>query len=214
MYKEMFLEKNLSLKTKKFVTFLGAFLFLSLNACSFPSHKSVELTVAGTYLNENGQPLANKELEILVPAGYGLETEHIEEKELWQNQHLNQKALVFTDLLGTFSATFKPISYPVRYWLIPPKGTQPKRAPYPFFYMRVPDNNQAYYSIVFNSPSSLSSLVYQKDGVVPLHYDPEKPTKFIGRLYPSDTKDNRGWIANILIRKVNPKRLIRRNSKR
>lgn len=109
-----------------------------LSACVAPGSSGVEIRVKGRITMEDGRPLANEEVELVLPASYGLGGLDTVVGEPSDYGHVDQENKVTTDSNGEFKASLGFAVYHIDHVLVPPLGSRPKRPPAPFFWIRVP----------------------------------------------------------------------------
>jgi hypothetical protein len=116
-------------------------------ACVAPGSSSGHLSVRGTLTSDQGQPLANEELQLLLPATYGLDGLDLVMNEPEDFGHRDQ---VFTTTTGSNGEFFYDLGtriYHMSFWLIPPLGGFPRHPPAPFVLVRVTSMPDEYYAV-------------------------------------------------------------------
>lgn len=129
---------------------LFAFLFLValLTGCSLPASAHGHLTLRGSVASDAGAPLAGRQVEIVLPGEYGMNS--------WDLRHgvtpeqLARHDLPFgavTDDQGEFAIDLGDRRYPAAFFYLPPLGRFPRNPPPPFFFMRVPSFPDERYAV-------------------------------------------------------------------
>lgn len=116
-------------------------------ACVAPGSSSGHLSVRGTLTSDRGRPLANEELQILLPAAYGLGGLDLVVDKPEDFGHRDQ---VFTTTTGSNGEFFYDLGtriYHVNFWLIPPLGGLPRHPPAPFVLVRITNMPDEYYAV-------------------------------------------------------------------
>jgi hypothetical protein len=116
-------------------------------ACVAPGSSSGHLSVRGTLTSDQGQPLANEEMQLLLPAPYGLGG-----LDLVANkpEDFGLRDQVFTTTTGPDGEFFFDLGihiYHMSVWLIPPLGGLPRHPPAPFVLVRVTGMPGEYYAV-------------------------------------------------------------------
>lgn len=171
--------------------------------CTIPSSAATHVSVAGRVLDTRGEAVAGKKIELVLPAEYGLndlDTAHGRPEEFG---HHEQRAVVVTDSLGSFSHSFAPVTYSTPFWLLPPLGTLFKHPPEPFFVVRFAERT--------DGDESYSVLVKEKDTIYAIRRDPDsgilsrvtpKSVEIVGKLYPDQRGETNGWIADVQLKRL------------
>jgi hypothetical protein len=116
-------------------------------ACVAPGSSSGHLSVRGTLTSDRGRPLAKEELQILLPAAYGLGGLDLVMDKPEDFGHRDQ---VFTTTTGSNGEFFYDLGtriYHVNFWLIPPLGGLPRHPPAPFVLVRITNMPDEYYAV-------------------------------------------------------------------
>jgi hypothetical protein len=129
-------------------TLLPLLLLVGLQpACVAPGSSSGHLSVRGTLTSDRGQPLANEELRLLLPAAYGLGGLDLVMDKPEDFGHRDQ---VFTTTTGSNGEFFYDLGtriYHMNFWLIPPLGGFPRHPPAPFVLVRITNMPDEYYAV-------------------------------------------------------------------
>ena len=116
-------------------------------ACVAPGSSSGHLSVRGTLTSDQGEPLASEELQLLLPAAYGLGGLDLANHTPEDFGHRDQ---VFTTTTGPNGEFFYDLGiriYHVNAWLIPPLGGFPRHPPAPFVLVRFTGMPGEYYAV-------------------------------------------------------------------
>ena len=116
-------------------------------ACVAPGSSSGHLSVRGTLISDQGQPLANEELQLLLPAAYGLGGLDLVANEPEDFGHRDQVFTTTTGPNGEFFCDLGTHIYHMSFWLIPPLGGFPRHPPAPFVLVRVTSMPGEYYAV-------------------------------------------------------------------
>jgi hypothetical protein len=127
---------------------LAFLLLVSLQpGCVAPGSSSGHLSVRGTLTSDQGQPLANEELQLLLPAAYGLGGLDL---VIHKPEDFGLHDQVFTATTGANGEFFYDLGariYHMSFWLIPPLGGFPRYPPAPFVLVRVSSMPGEYYAV-------------------------------------------------------------------
>jgi hypothetical protein len=127
---------------------LAALLLVGLQSgCVAAGSSSGRLTVRGTLTSNQGQPLANEELQLLLPAAYGLGGLDLVTHEPEDFGQHDQIFKTTTERNGAFLFDLGTRIYHINFWLIPPLGGFPRHPPTPFVLLRVTSMPGEYYAI-------------------------------------------------------------------
>jgi hypothetical protein len=115
--------------------------------CVAPGSSSGRLSVRGTLTSDQGQPLANEELQLLLPAAYGLGGLDL---VIHKPEDFGQHDQIFKATTGRSGEFFFDLGtriYHMNVWLIPPLGGFPRHPPAPFVLVRVSSMPGEYYAV-------------------------------------------------------------------
>ncbi len=115
--------------------------------CVAAGSSSGHLSVRGTLTSVRGHPLANEELQLLLPAAYGLGGLDLVIDEPEDFGHRDQAFTATTGPNGEFFYDLGARIYHVNFWLIPPLGGLPRHPPAPFVLLRVTSISGEYYAV-------------------------------------------------------------------
>jgi len=115
--------------------------------CVAPGSSSGRLSVRGTLTSDQGQPLANEELQLLLPAAYGLGGLDLVLHKPEDFGHRDQVFMATTGPNGEFFYDLGTHIYHVSVWLIPPLGGFPRHPPAPFVLVRISSMPGEYYAV-------------------------------------------------------------------
>jgi hypothetical protein len=116
-------------------------------ACVAPGTSSGHLSIRGTLTSDRGQPLANEELQLLLPAAYGLGGFDLVIHKPEDFGHHDQAFTTTTAPNGEFFFDLGMRIYHMNFWLIPPLGGFPRHPPAPFVLVRVSSIPGEYYAV-------------------------------------------------------------------
>jgi hypothetical protein len=108
---------------------------------------SGHLSVRGTLTSDQGQPLANEVLELLLPAAYGLGGLDLAMNRPEDFGHHDQDFTTTTGPNGEFAFDLGMHVYHINFWLIPPLGGFPRHPPAPFVLVRIFNMPGEYYAV-------------------------------------------------------------------
>lgn len=120
---------------------------LLLEGCAAPGSAVGKLKIQGALIDTDNRPIANKEIEFILPAAYGLGGLDLVMESPNDFGHKEQRLKVTTDENGNFETDLGKHVYHITFWLLPPLGVFPSRPPAPFVFARFPDNSTEYYAI-------------------------------------------------------------------
>ncbi len=115
--------------------------------CVAAGSSSGHLSVRGTLTSDRGQPLANEELQLLMPAAYGLGGLDLVTHEPEDFGQHDQIFKTTTGPNGAFVFDLGTRIYHVSFWLVPPLGGLPRHPPAPFVLLRVTSMPGEYYAV-------------------------------------------------------------------
>ena len=129
------------------VIFLFTITFIP--GCVAPGSSAGMLKIEGSLVTSSNNPLAFQEIELIIPATYGLGDVDLLLNSPEDFGHKDQKIKAVTDSKGSFSLDLGKRVYHVDVWIFPPLGGKPNRPPALLIFARFPNNNSEYY--VFNT---------------------------------------------------------------
>ncbi len=136
--------KNISLKSL-FKLSISLTLLILLSSCSYPNSKLTNISINGLLIDNNGQPITNKTVEVILPASYGLK--EIDKELNYGSNRRDSSAKIRTDATGNFNYTFNKVHYNTAFWFLPPLGNFPKEPPAPSFLIKFFDTENTIYSL-------------------------------------------------------------------
>ncbi len=181
------------MKNVYFKFLLSLFLSLISTSCSFPNSKLTNISINGLLTDINGQPLANKLIEVTLPESYGLN--EIDLSLEAPSNHGNLVTQLRTDSSGNFNHTFNKIKYNTAFWFLPPLGNFPKESPSPFFVIKFNDKENTIYSLGWDEDKINYAVQRRKKSSTP-------PYHLTGELFRSKRGEIDSCIANIKLRKT------------
>jgi hypothetical protein len=120
---------------------------VSLPGCVAPGSSIGHLSVRGSLQSATGEPLANREVELILPAAYGLGGLDVVLNDPEDFGHQDRSFTVTTDSAGEFSRDLGDHVYHAALWILPPLGAFPRHPPPPFLLVRVPSFPGEYYAV-------------------------------------------------------------------
>ena len=90
--------------------------------CVAPGSSVTQVEFRGRMLDPAGEPMAHRAVKVCLPAGYGLRGLDAAWGKPADYGHRDQWAWVTTEAHASFAHRFKPVSYSVLFWLLPPLG--------------------------------------------------------------------------------------------
>lgn len=115
------------------------FLISILTGCVAPGSARGHVFLRGSLELDDGQPLPDRQVNIMVPAEYGLGGFDLRfggKPEDFGRQ--DEKFSVVTDESGKFALDLGDRHYHVSVWFLPPLGAFPRNPPRPFLLLRIP----------------------------------------------------------------------------
>jgi hypothetical protein len=183
-------------------------LFSALLGCAIPSSSLTTVSLSGRLLDPQGLPVSGKNVELVLPAEYGLNEIDLEQGNAKSYGHKDQYARVSTDSLGSFSHTFSAVEYSSRFWLLPPLGSLLSTAPEPMFYIKLPDTDATYYSVLVKEADTVYGVYQIASGASgpegPVSVGVSKPALVEGELIPDSRGAGEAWIADLEFRYLTP----------
>ena len=113
--------------------------------CIALGSSSGHLSVRGTLTSDQGQPLADEVLQLLLPAAYGLGGHEMNQPEDFGQR--DQEFTTSTGPNGKFAFDLGTHIYHINFWLIPPLGAFPRHPPAPFVLVRIFNMPGEYYAV-------------------------------------------------------------------
>ncbi len=114
--------------------------------CVAPGSAIGNLSVRGRLATEAGESLPGREVELVLPAEYGLDGLELVLSKPEDFGHTDQRLSTTSDAGGNFRFDLE-IIYHMNFWLIPPLGGFPRQPPPPFILLRLRDLPNEYYAI-------------------------------------------------------------------
>ncbi len=117
------------------------------SACAAPGSSVGHLSLEGRLVSEAGELLPDREVQVGLPAAYGLGGLDL---VLGGAEDFGNEAQTFTattDSRGEFFLDLGNRGFHVSFWLIPPLGARPRHPPPPFLLLRVPSFPGEYYAV-------------------------------------------------------------------
>ena len=133
------------MRLARFATFCLLILFLS--ACVAPGSSMGRIAVSGQLIDRSGQAVADEEVQIVLPATYGLGGLDLvlnEPSDFGRNDQLFE---LITNADGRFEQDLGLQVYHMSFWILPPLGGFPKRPPAPFVLLRFPERGDEIYAV-------------------------------------------------------------------
>jgi len=133
-------------------------------ACVSDGSNVAELVIRGRVLTESGAPVANEQVNVLLPAEYGLGGLDGFDRAVklpGDISHADTKLMATTDAEGVFELALGAQLYHVNVWLLPPLGALPTRPPAPFLLVQLARAADEYYAV---QTSSGAFRVFGEDG--------------------------------------------------
>jgi hypothetical protein len=171
--------------------------------CGAPGSRYTRLAIYG-HINNNDVPNKIQEIEVILPAQYGLTgfDAKVGKQELYG--HNKQDTIVFPDAQGNFEHQFKPVVFSAVFMIIPPLGFLPKYGPQPFFGIKSDRNSPYIYIIAFHRKQfEYKVFDTRKDTIVDIR-DVKNKLNIKGNLekhqFPvNDKYKMKGWKVNLTI---------------
>lgn len=117
------------------IPFLAALNLLS--GCAAPGSSITRAALSGRIVDAQGHAVAGQQVEVMLPAQYGLAGLDAVWGQPEDYGHQTQRVTLQTDADGKFSCIFSPTTYSISFWIFPPLGTFPRQPPRPFVAMRI-----------------------------------------------------------------------------
>ena len=127
-------------------SFASSVLAVLLAGCVAPGSAIGTLSVRGHLAAESGQPLADREVQLILPAEYGLGGLDLVLNKPEDFGHADRSFSTRSDAAGNFRFDLGQTVYHMDVWLIPPLGGFPRRPPPPFVFLRFHQLSE-YYAI-------------------------------------------------------------------
>ena len=174
------------------------FCLLCFSSCALPGHSATSVSLSGQLLGSNNQPLPGKTIIITLPASYGLNDIDLSFGDAEEYSHTPQSAALVTDALGSFSYSFKPVTYSRFFWIIPPLGSLFSSPPEPFFFLSFPEKPQERLSVLVSKEKAELQLI-SASGARLSGPDLEKKAGLAasGRLFNDQRGELEGLIAEL-----------------
>ncbi|WP_445772774.1 hypothetical protein [Shewanella sp.] len=120
---------------------------LALQGCVAPGSAIGNLKISGSVVSSADKPVANKQIEFMLPAAYGLGGLDLLMNSPEDFGYTDHRFVAKTDENGNFEVNLGERIYHISFWLLPPLGGFPSRPPAPFLFARFPDSESEYYAI-------------------------------------------------------------------
>jgi hypothetical protein len=171
-------------------------IFPLLNSCAAPGSAFARHSVHGKIVDSHGRGVSGKQVELVLPASYGMGGLDAMTGQPEDHGHRNQHATVITDRHGEFSHEFSSV-YHITFFLLPPLGAFPRQPPKPFYGIRVAPRT---YFVGFND-DHFDYRVIPSSGP-PQRDSAQRVTGGYTLLKPQsgDTPKLKGWETTISIR--------------
>ena len=124
-----------------------SFLILFSGACVAPGSSMGRVAVTGQLIDPSGQAVADEEVQIVLPATYGLGGLDLVLKEPSEFGRNDQLFELVTNAEGRFEQDLGVQVYHMSFWILPPLGGFPKRPPAPFVLLRFPERGEEIYAV-------------------------------------------------------------------
>lgn len=118
-----------------------------IEGCAAPGSASGNLKIIGSLVSDNDIPIANRDIEFILPAAYGFGGFDLVMGSPEDFGHTDHRFMVTTDVNGEFEQDLGGRIYHIACWFLPPVGCYPKGPPAPFLLARFPDIEEEYYAI-------------------------------------------------------------------
>ncbi len=127
--------------------------------CVAPGSSVGRVSIDGTLVSVTDEPIPDKEIQIILPAAYGLGRLDLIMNKPDDFGHKDEQFFVITDSARNFHYVIGDRLYHVSCWWLPPVGCFPKRPPAPFLLVRLSDSSNEYYAIeTYNGEFKVYSL--------------------------------------------------------
>lgn len=125
-----------------------------------------DVIIEGVVKLESGQPLVNREVQIILSADYGLGGMDLAFGEPSDDGHQDEQVSAYTDADGVFSVDLGSRVHHATFWIVPPLGFLFSGPPPPLVLCRLPDFPQEYYAITAGEDDFL--VINESEGVIPI----------------------------------------------
>jgi hypothetical protein len=122
-------------------------LVVSASGCIAPGSANGYVSVRGALQSASGAPLADREVQLILPREYGLGGLDLVLGDAEDFGHEDRKFTVVTDANGEFAYDLGRHIYHITFWLLPPLGGFPRHPPPPALFVRVPSFPGEYYAV-------------------------------------------------------------------
>jgi hypothetical protein len=129
------------------IAICSCLLLVAVEGCVVPGSATGRLSIRGSLKLTTGEPLANRDIQFILPAAYGLGGLDLVLNEPEDFGHHDQVFTVTTGPHGEFSHELGDHLYHVSVWLLPPLGPFPRHPPPPFLLARDRSFPGEYYAI-------------------------------------------------------------------
>lgn len=103
--------------------------------------------MSGQLVDPSGNAIANEEVQLVLPAAYGLGGLDLVFNEPSDFGREDKLFDLVTDSEGRFEQDLGTQVYHMSFWILPPLGGFPRRPPAPFVLLRFPDRGEEIYAI-------------------------------------------------------------------
>ena len=107
-----------------------------LSGCAAPGSSITQAGISGRIVDSQGRGIAGRQVEVGLPASYGLAGLDAVWSKPEDYGHRSAHARLQTDADGRFTYLFPPNTYSIALWLLPPLGVLPRQPPKPFIVIR------------------------------------------------------------------------------
>jgi hypothetical protein len=115
--------------------------------CVAPGSSIGHVFIRGSLQVESGERLSDRDVQLILPAAYGLDGLDLVLGEAEDFGHRDRSFSAITDADGRFTSDLGEHIYHIACWLLPPLGCFPKAPPPPFVLVRVPSCSAEYYAV-------------------------------------------------------------------
>lgn len=126
---------------------ISSLLILFLSACVAPGSSMGRVVVSGQLFDPSGQAVADEEVQIVLPATYGLgglDSVLNGPSDFGRDDQLFE---LVTNTEGRFEQDLGVQVYHMSFWILPPLGGFPRRPPAPFVLLRFPERGEEIYAV-------------------------------------------------------------------
>jgi hypothetical protein len=120
----------MTIRSSPYVAALGLLLLVT-TSCAAPGSSLTRVRVKGRVTTLDGAAAQNERIGLRLPAGYGLAGLDARWGEPAMYGHVDQDTVVTTDANGQFEVLFRPVTYSIMFFFLPPLGARPRYPPAP-----------------------------------------------------------------------------------